>query len=338
MEQTQDLSKVRKNSAEDFEDEFEDEYEEEVQVEAKDEEWEDLEDNKNQLVEIVETNDEEGEGEGDEDETMNDGEEEKIGTKKKKSKSKAKQKVYLGNEELQKDEELIFDNSAYEMIHRATVEWPSLSIDILCSDRFEKDNYSTWFPEYVQKLDPKKISTKQGEQGDMEQDELPIHMPTDYPFDAYVVAGSQAVKRNENKVYVMKWSNLSKTLNDDDDDEAADNENDDDDAKLYYEGIPHKGGVNRIRSMHGSNIVATWSDEGDFTIFNLSEAIQRLEKKHKSKSNTMSKGKYSSLISKFKHKQEGYALDWSPLRLGLLASGGCDKNIFLYEPTGADFS
>ena len=35
---------------------------------------------------------------------------------------------------------------------------------------------------------------------------------------------------------------------------------------------------------------------------------------------------------------EGYALDWSPLRLGLLASGGWDKNIFLYEPTGTDYS
>jgi hypothetical protein len=51
-----------------------------------------------------------------------------IHTSKKKPKEK---KVYLGNEQLEKDEELIFDNSAYEMLHRATVEWPSLSIDVL---------------------------------------------------------------------------------------------------------------------------------------------------------------------------------------------------------------
>jgi hypothetical protein len=51
-----------------------------------------------------------------------------IHTSKKNPKEK---KVYLGNEKLDKDEELIFDNSAYEMLHRATVEWPSLSIDVL---------------------------------------------------------------------------------------------------------------------------------------------------------------------------------------------------------------
>lgn len=302
---------MRKNSAEDFEDQFEDEYEEEVQIENKDnDDWEDVDENK-QVVEIQETNDE--------DQDMQDNEEEKITTKKKKKENKSE--VYLGNEELQKGEELIYDNSAYEMLHRATVEWPSLSIDVLCQDRFDKEKYGSWFPDYVSKINPSLMSKKQGEQGDMEQDDLPVHVPIDYPFDVYVVAGSQAVKRSDNKVYVMKWSNLYKTLNEEDDDEIVENE-DDEDVKLYYEGVSHKGAVNRIRSMHGSNIVATWSDEGDFSIFNMSEAIERLEQKCKAKSNTMSKKKYSSLISKFKHKVEGYALDWSPLRLGLLASGG----------------
>jgi hypothetical protein len=54
-----------------------------------------------------------------------------IHTSKKNPKEKKEPKVYLGNEQLEKDEELIFDNSAYEMLHRATVEWPSLSIDVL---------------------------------------------------------------------------------------------------------------------------------------------------------------------------------------------------------------
>lgn len=36
---------------------------------------------------------------------------------------------------LKEDEELVFDNSAYQMLHRAKVEWPCLSIDFLLRDR-----------------------------------------------------------------------------------------------------------------------------------------------------------------------------------------------------------
>ena len=36
---------------------------------------------------------------------------------------------------LQEGEERVFDNSAYQMLHRAKVEWPCLSIDVLLRDR-----------------------------------------------------------------------------------------------------------------------------------------------------------------------------------------------------------
>ena len=324
MEAEEATTSNRKNSGEDFEDPFEDEYEEEVHVEDK-EDWEDVdEEAPKQIIEVDMP---------EEDDEDMDEEEEKINTKGKKPKKPKKPEVFLGNEKLDKEEELVYENSAYEMIHRATVEWPSLTIDIMMNDRFDKNNYSNWFPNYVHKLDPTKLKKKGNEEEEMEEDKAEDFQRINYPFDAYVVAGSQAVKRSDNKIYVMKWCNLYKTLEDEDE---SDDENEEE-VKLYYEGVPHKGGVNRIRSMHGSNIVATWSDEGDVSIFNLSEALKTLEKKHKAKSNTMAKKKYASLISKFKHKVEGYALDWSPLRLGLLASGGCDKNIYLYEPTGADF-
>ena len=238
-------------------------------------------------------------------------EEEKINTEKQPA-------IY---EKTAKDEELVYENSAYEMIHRATVEWPSLSIDILCPDRFDKEKYDEWFPEFVHKLNPKESRNETIKYPDGYKAEITRHVKDTYPYDAYVVAGSQAFKKSDNKIYVMKWTHLTKTLNDDDE-EVIEEEGNDEDAKLYYEGIPHKGGVNRIRSMHGSNIVATWGDEGDFSIFDLTEAIKRLEKKSKANSNTMSQKKYSSLISKFKHKIEGFALDWSPMKKGLLASGG----------------
>ena len=50
---------------------------------------------------------------------------------------------------LQEGEELVFDNSAYQMLDRAKVEWPCLSIDILLPDRIRDRNYSSWFPSYV---------------------------------------------------------------------------------------------------------------------------------------------------------------------------------------------
>jgi len=66
--------------------------------------------------------------------------------------------------------------------------------------------------------------------------------------------------------------------------------------------------------------------------------LKGLINKHRNKSNTMSKKKYQSIVSSFNHTYDGFALDWSPLKMGLLASGGNDKNIFLYEPTNSDFT
>lgn len=35
------------------------------------------------------------------------------------------------NKHLEEDEELEFENKAYEMLHRANFEWPFLSFDVL---------------------------------------------------------------------------------------------------------------------------------------------------------------------------------------------------------------
>jgi ribosome assembly protein RRB1 len=47
--------------------------------------------------------------------------------------------------------------------------------------------------------------------------------------------------------------------------------------------------------------------------------------------------KYNSLLNRFKHKAEGYALDWSPLVKGLLATGSCDSSIYLYRTNESEF-
>ena len=43
------------------------------------------------------------------------------------------QKVFLGsNKTLKKGEMLEFDNRAYDMLHRLSLEWPAMSLDFIC--------------------------------------------------------------------------------------------------------------------------------------------------------------------------------------------------------------
>lgn len=106
---------------------------------------------------------------------------------------------------------------------------------------------------------------------------------------------------------------------------------------IYYEAIPHKGSVNRIRTMHGTQICATWNDEGEVQIFDLEQALQRVQMKTEKGTQVMTQKKYNSLLKRFKHGAEGYGLDWSPLAKGVLASGGCDRNLCIYRHNGGEF-
>ena len=136
----------------------------------------------------------------------------------------------------------------------------------------------------------------------------------------------------------MKWSDMCKTLHDDDeiDEDNSDNDEDenDKDPEMRFECVPHKGCVNRIRSMYGTGIVATWNDENEVGIYNISSAIEALDiapsKDGKKKKEQKSFG--GSKVASFKHNDEGFALDWSPLTFGRLASGGCNAQINLYRP------
>ena len=69
---------------------------------------------------------------------------------KPKEKKVVEKKVWNDKEEpLKEDEELEYDGSAYEMLHRCKVEWPCLSIDFLLRERTGLDgpaNPKSWFP------------------------------------------------------------------------------------------------------------------------------------------------------------------------------------------------
>ena len=261
---------------------------------------------------------------------------------------------------LKEDEELEFDSSAYEMLHRSQVEWPCLSLDILLPERATKNNgadfnHKAWFPSQMAMGFSEKDCVFDKRLG------VNTYKHDTYPKSVYFCAGSQAEpevpgQSVENKIYVMKWSEMEKTLHDDD--EPSDNSEDDEEdiiekinrqpkePVIRYETIPHRGCVNRIRSLHGSSIVATWSDTAEVGIYNLEPALDELEKpideapqtettaigKKKKKKNVKKKKLGGTKLFSHKHANEGFAIEWSPLSFGRLATGSCDAKLFVYQP------
>ena len=146
--------------------------------------------------------------------------EEKKSGGKKVSFGKVKEIWNEKDQPVKEGEELVFDNSAYEMLHRAKVEWPCLSIDILVKERIGQTAKETWFPQHLHTLDPSNVVTdKKG---------IMKHRQDKFPYTVYTCAGSQAPNKHDNKIYVMKWSEMYKTLRDDDEevDEDSEEEND----------------------------------------------------------------------------------------------------------------
>lgn len=93
-----------------------------------------------------------------------------------------------------------------------------------------------------------------------------------------MISGSQAEKKGDNRLYVMKWGDMHKTTFEDE--ECSDSEEEADRHRepiIRYEAIPCRGGINRVRAMHGTPIVAAWTEEAEVAIFNVASAIEELD-------------------------------------------------------------
>lgn len=103
------------------------------------------------------------------------------------------------------------------MLHRTKVEWPCLSCDWLVRER-SLNNPKTWFPNQINgALEPSQtVVDRLGRQR---------HKQDKFPMTAYMVAGSQAEKKSDNKIYVMKWSEMYKTVNEDEENSDSEEEN-----------------------------------------------------------------------------------------------------------------
>ncbi|KAJ3332797.1 ribosome biosynthesis protein rrb1 [Blyttiomyces sp. JEL0837] len=209
-------------------------------------------------------------------------------------------RVYLPGQELAEGEVLVADNSVYEMLHQMQVEWPCLSFDIL------RDNLGTG--------------------------------RKTFPMTTYIAAGSQAEKAKDNKIYVMKMSELHRTKhdNDDDMDEDSGDEDLDEDPILESRTVPHNGGVNRLRAMTHpeSHVVATWSEVGKVYIWDLTTVVASLDTPGLTAPKDL-----KPIYSVDRHgRSEGFAMDWTSLNGNYkLLTGDIAHKIYLTTQASGGF-
>ncbi|KAL3633351.1 hemolysin III domain membrane protein [Castilleja foliolosa] len=219
-----------------------------------------------------------------------------------------------GVDKLEEGEELQCDPSAYNSLHAFHIGWPCLSFDIL-------------------------------------RDSLGL-VRTQFPHTAYCVAGTQAEKSSWNSIGILKISNISgkrrdlmpKNKNEDGNDMDSDSSDSDEEDEvdgdgsstpvLQFRKISHEGGVNRIRAMRQNpHICASWGETGLVQVWDLSSHLKSLSESGAEADHGGSTVFNQAPLFKFAgHKDEGYAIDWSPLVAGRLVSGDCKNCIYLWEP------
>ncbi|XP_016564079.2 protein HEAT STRESS TOLERANT DWD 1 isoform X1 [Capsicum annuum] len=218
-----------------------------------------------------------------------------------------------GVDKLEEGEELQCDASAYNSLHAFHIGWPCLSFDVL-------------------------------------RDSLGL-VRTDFPHTVYCVAGTQAEKSSWNSIGIFKLSNISGKRRDlvpdkigDENADMGSNSSDSDEEEeeagqvtpvLQLHKVFHEGCVNRIRAMtQNPHIVASWGDTGHVQVWDFSSHINALAESRSDLSHGASAVSNQAPLFKFGgHKDEGYAIDWSPLAPGKLVSGDCKNCIHLWEPT-----
>lgn len=156
---------------------------------------------------------------------------------------------------------------------------------------------------------------------------------TQFPLTTYLIAGTQADRPKNNKLWTMKWSNLSRTKNstpDDSDSESIDTDDMDEDPILSYKEIPLDAAVNRLKVMPShqeKHVVALWLDSSRVSIYDTTQMVNDIDLPDKS-----NESQQELLYSFNGHSSEGFSLDWSSLVMGRLATGDCRKDIYLWEP------
>lgn len=232
-----------------------------------------------------------------------------------------------GIDKLAEGETLVCDESAYDLLHRLTFDWPSLSFDFVCCD--ESGAYTN------AAASPQKT----------------------YPVSVMAVSGTQATKASQNKLQVLKLSNMHRTRKqhreqaDDDSESESESDSEDDDEALddgMADGILQNIDIkfdtviNRVRAMpQRANIVAVWGESGRVSLLDVAPALDALNRDGLKRMQlpatsgeaqaVMKPGAIKPFMSYSGHKDEGYALDWSRVVEGRLASGANNGGIYVWD-------
>ncbi|KAF6264703.1 WD40-repeat-containing domain protein [Scenedesmus sp. NREL 46B-D3] len=225
-----------------------------------------------------------------------------------------------GIDPLAEDEELDYDPTAYDCLHKFALEWPCLSFDIV-------------------------------------RDELGGPRST-FPHTVFMLAGTQASSARQNHLAVLKLSELGQGRHgkkqagrkeagdesDDDDSESSGDESmdesDDEDsreppARMHHRLVAQSCGINRVRSCpQQPGLAALWGDNGSVRLLDVGEQLRQLAAEVEVASKAASKAQVNPLQT-HAHATEGFAVDWSRVKAGRLATGDCRKHIHVWEPQEA---
>ena len=206
-------------------------------------------------------------------------------------------RLWRAGDAIGEGETLDFDSSAYDMLHRMHHEWPCMTFG------FVKDAL--------------------GEQR------------TSFPMTAFAVAGTQAESADQNRIVCTKLSKLAKTRHDEDSDSDDDDDDDDDDEDPVVEAhlVPYAyGTINRLKLMpQMAHICATWAESGAVHVHNLAAPLSNLAAPGSAGADAVAAAA-TPLHTFSGHADEGFALDWSSAKQGLLASGDNANKIHLWQP------
>lgn len=223
-----------------------------------------------------------------------------------------------GKDSVEDGERLQYDPTAYDCMSSMRLDWPCLSFDVL-------------------------------------RDHLGGPRST-FPHTLFLVAGTQAGSAKQNYLAAMKVSNLTQgkhgrrrgqgeggsgsgsdsedadMLGGSDSDEEGEEE---EEAQLHVRKVAHTGGINRVRAMpQQPAVVASFADTAQVQVWDLAPLLGELREDGADAAGGPAAGRIHKVNARqvHSHSSEGYALDWSPVAEGRLASGDCRARIHVWQP------
>lgn len=208
------------------------------------------------------------------------------------------QEVFIPGKTEHDGDELEHDPRAYILLHRLQAGAPCLTFDVL------QDNL-----------------------GDKREE---------FPLTCYIVSGTESDSGRPNYINVMKLHNIHKTQKEDDEedsDEEDESEDEDERPELNLVTMQHSGGVNRLRvsALNNKIFTGSWSDKGCVYVYDITEQAAIVDDAQLAYSYDSTQKNVVHTVTD--HSTEGFAIDWSSVAKGWLASGDCFGAIFLSHPS-----